>query len=87
MQKFSERNHDEVSALMESEIDQVKKVHRFIVQDSEWEELERVEREEYEEGGLDERHVYQNMDLFYHKPIYQSKIHHDFPKNLDRHDK
>ena len=57
MEKISEWNHDEMSSFMESEIDSVKKVHRLIVQHSEWEELERVDREDDEEDGPDSKHV------------------------------
>ncbi len=49
MEKISEGDHDEVSTLMESEIDSVEEIHRLIVEHSEWEELERVDREDDEE--------------------------------------
>ena len=57
MQKISERNHDEVSALMESEIDHMEESHHFSIVHREGEKPEREEGEEYEEGGLDEVHT------------------------------
>ncbi len=52
MEKISEWNHDEMSSFMESEIDSVKKVHRLIVEHSDGEKLDRIDREEDEEESV-----------------------------------
>ena len=56
MQKIPERYHDEMSSFMESEIDTMKEIHRLIVQHSEGEELDRIDREEDEEESVREVH-------------------------------
>lgn len=49
MDKISEWYHDKVSPFMESEIDHMEEIHRFIVEYSEGEIFQGIDREDDEE--------------------------------------
>ncbi len=78
VEKISEGNHDEVSSLMESEIDIVKEIHQFIVEYSEGEELERIDREEDEEESVSYRHTVFLIGCYFFRLNVPSIVSHKF---------